>query len=244
MKYPTFRQKIDLFFIDYEMIPLLVQENYLNSMGDKSSLSDIERLAEAADFISVGDCINRQVRTNQDWSLLPNLGICSSIAPCLIAKGTTFYPRFPEWLGKNSSQRKAKRLIRELKKVMAHHAQASRMEIQNEYTELLLLSVFKQLKRFERDGDKGHVGEAIEFMKDLGITQEHFKEHLMGLCMDKKTVRDFEELNPQTKSAFTKEANKELREDLKGKKAGGKKEKSAEEEEDEDEEDEKLLEED
>jgi replication factor C subunit 1 len=30
-KYPTFRQKMDLFFIDYDFIPLLVQESYLNS---------------------------------------------------------------------------------------------------------------------------------------------------------------------------------------------------------------------
>jgi hypothetical protein len=30
-KYPTFRQKLDLFFIDHEFIPLLVQESYLNS---------------------------------------------------------------------------------------------------------------------------------------------------------------------------------------------------------------------
>lgn len=31
VKYPTFRQKLDLFFIDYDFIPLLVQECYLNS---------------------------------------------------------------------------------------------------------------------------------------------------------------------------------------------------------------------
>jgi replication factor C subunit 1 len=60
-------------------------------------------MAEAADFISLGDEINRQVRTHQDWSLLPNLGFASSIAPALICQGTLFYPRFPEWLGKNSS---------------------------------------------------------------------------------------------------------------------------------------------
>jgi len=94
---------MDLFFIDYDLIPLLVQENYLTSMGDKNSLNDLERMADAAEFISLGDSISRQVRTNQDWSLLPNMGLCSAVAPCLIAKGTTFYPRFPEWLGKNSS---------------------------------------------------------------------------------------------------------------------------------------------
>lgn len=32
-KYPTFRQKLDLFFIDHDWVPLLVQESYLNGMG-------------------------------------------------------------------------------------------------------------------------------------------------------------------------------------------------------------------
>ena len=30
-KYPTYRAKMDLFFIDHEFVPLLVQENYLNA---------------------------------------------------------------------------------------------------------------------------------------------------------------------------------------------------------------------
>lgn len=57
---------------------------------------------------------------NQDWSLLPNMGICTSVAPCMLVNGMSNYPRFPEWLGKNSSQRKAKRLISELKGSLAH----------------------------------------------------------------------------------------------------------------------------
>ena len=122
INYPTFRQKIDLFFIDYDMIPLLIQENYLTAMGERRSPEDIYKMADAADYISLGDSVSRQLRTNQDWSLLPNLGFASSIAPVLLVEGSSFYPRFPEWLGKNSSQRKAKRLIREVKKVMGHQA--------------------------------------------------------------------------------------------------------------------------
>ena len=49
----------------------------------------------------------------------------------------------------------------------------------------------------------------------------------MCLCMDKKTISDFEGLNPQTKSAFTKMTNAEMKEDLKGKKVGPKKGKTA-----------------
>lgn len=58
IRYPTFRQKVDLFFIDYDFIPLLVQENYLTTLGDRKTLDDIERMADAADYISIGDTVN------------------------------------------------------------------------------------------------------------------------------------------------------------------------------------------
>jgi hypothetical protein len=48
--------------------------------------------------------------------------MASAIGPALIIEGTAHYPRFPEWLGKNSSSRKSKRLIRELKTAMGYHA--------------------------------------------------------------------------------------------------------------------------
>jgi len=117
-KYPRFQQKIDLFFIDHDWVPLLVQESYLNGMGQRKELEDIEQMAMASEFISLGDCINRQIRTNMQWTLLPQLGTCGAVAPCLLTKGRSMYPRFPEWLGKNSSQRKSFRQIRELKAAM------------------------------------------------------------------------------------------------------------------------------
>src|SRR5438094_855609 len=122
------------------------------------------------------------------------MGFASSIAPCLLVNGSTFYPRFPEWLGKNSSSRKAKRLIRELKSVMGHHAQASRMEIQNEYVQLILAYIYKDLKKYDRVNDKDFILDVMEFMHDLGLTSEHLKEHLMDLSMDKKIVENFENL--------------------------------------------------
>ena len=56
--YPSFRKKLDLFFIDHEFVPLLVQESYLNSFEDRNSVDDLERMAEAADMISLGDQAN------------------------------------------------------------------------------------------------------------------------------------------------------------------------------------------
>ena len=60
--YPTFKSKQDLFFIDHEFVPLLVQESYLNGFGDRNSLTDIEAMAEASDLISTGDLMNIQIR--------------------------------------------------------------------------------------------------------------------------------------------------------------------------------------
>ncbi len=50
------------------------------------------------------------------------------------------------------------------------------MELQNEYVDLILREIYKRLK--------DSVSEAVEFMADLGITNEIFKEHLMCLSMD------------------------------------------------------------
>ena len=64
IKYPTFRDKIDLFFIDFDWIPLLIQESYLASFEKRASLSDVETMADASEFISMGDELNRQLRIN------------------------------------------------------------------------------------------------------------------------------------------------------------------------------------
>jgi len=37
---------------------------------------------------------------------------------------------------------------------------------------------------------------ALTFMDDLGLTNEHLKEHLLTLCMDSKTNEAFESLDP------------------------------------------------
>ena len=49
---------MDLFFIDYDFIPLLIQENYLTTMGDRRSMDDVNAMADAAEYMSLGDSVN------------------------------------------------------------------------------------------------------------------------------------------------------------------------------------------
>lgn len=54
----SFRDKLNLYFIDNDYMPLFIQENYLSSLASNCSLNDIERMANSADYISIGDCVN------------------------------------------------------------------------------------------------------------------------------------------------------------------------------------------
>jgi len=172
-------------------------------------------MAEASELISLGDTINRQIRINQEWALLPQLGTCGAVAPCLIVKGRTTYPRFPEWLGKNSSQRKSFRQIRELKFAMGMQAQANKRAVQLEYVPLILSMLYKLMV-------KSQVEAAIQVLDDFRITNEMFKEHLLDLCMSRKAQEAFDQLTTQQKTAFTRAYNQEHKDPTAGKRGGKK----------------------
>jgi hypothetical protein len=69
--------KSDIFFSDYQLIPLLIQENYLQCQPhtQKKKLTDLDHLnliAKAADSISLGDICSQMIFSrNESWSLLP-----------------------------------------------------------------------------------------------------------------------------------------------------------------------------
>jgi replication factor C subunit 1 len=67
--------KSDIFFSDYQLIPLLIQENYLQCQPHQKQLTDIEHLnliSKAADNISLGDICSQMIFSkNENWSLLP-----------------------------------------------------------------------------------------------------------------------------------------------------------------------------
>ena len=51
----TTRERLDLYFIDFQIMPLFIQQNYLNAARD------IEEAANAAEYLSTGDLINSHV---------------------------------------------------------------------------------------------------------------------------------------------------------------------------------------
>ena len=180
----TFRDKLDMFYLDYNFTPLLVQENYLTAMENnyKSTIKDTQRMANAAALLSLGDTFDNKMRSNNEWTLLQDIGFWMAVAPCYYSQGSLRFTRFPEWLGKNSTKTKSKRLINELKVSLGHRAQWNRTTLLNDYLPVIFDEVFNKLKNENYD-------EAIGILDELNITSDQFKEHVISLLYDKKNSK-------------------------------------------------------
>lgn len=116
--------QIDLVFQDLDLVPLLVQENYVNHRP-RLAKDDAQRLrimAKAADAISAGDLATRVVRQQNNWTMAPFAAAMGTVYPATYMRGfreqfsahEPNFPRFTAWLGQNSSFGKQKRLLGEL----------------------------------------------------------------------------------------------------------------------------------
>ena len=80
----SFYDKSDLYFYDYNMAGLFVQENYLQAKpaaagGDKKKL--MELVSKAADSMAQGDLVEKGVRSGMNWGLLPTAAVFCSVVP-------------------------------------------------------------------------------------------------------------------------------------------------------------------
>lgn len=119
---------------------------------------------------------------------------------------------------------------------MGQRISAGRIAIQNEMVPLILGQILKYLK----NGSKESVLSLLNYLYDLNITNEMFKEHLLGLNLDPKLKEQFDKIEPGVKANFTRQYNK-IHQAI-TKKAGGKaKKKDDNNSSDDDQSDEELV---
>jgi len=90
-------------------------------MPQNNSLANLRDMHEAADSISHGDILATKVQTGQNWKLLPDVALSSTIIPCQKIRGYCGWPKFPGFYGKLSSMKKRVRLVKELRKALSEH---------------------------------------------------------------------------------------------------------------------------
>ncbi|NXF75007.1 RFC1 factor, partial [Sclerurus mexicanus] len=200
--------KSDLFFHDYSLAPLFVQENYVHvkpAAAGGNLKKHLVLLSKAADSICDGDIVDKQIRSKQNWNLLPTQAIYASVLPGELMRGyMSQFPVFPSWLGKFSSTGKHDRITQELAMHMSLRTQACKRTVNMEYLSYLRDAVVQPLKDFGADG----IEQTIAFMDSYCLMKEDI-ENIMEISTWGGKPSSFSKLDPKVKAAFTRAYNKE-----------------------------------
>lgn len=184
----------NLVCVDYNMIPLLVQESYITSSNNSSnSLNDI---VHASEYLSFCDTIDKRIHTTHDWTLLPHF-ISNVVAAARTVSGPAPFQLFPRWLGKNSSRLKKQRLIGDIASKMGCSSDSMRLD----YADSLYNNILFPLKAIT-DINKIDIKTVINKMDSVKLTRDDLFETLDDIVLEKI------EIHSKVKAVLTREYNK------------------------------------
>ncbi|KAI7340196.1 DNA replication factor C, large subunit [Hortaea werneckii] len=210
----SLNDKQELYFNDHEFAPLMLQENYLNTNPQRTNqwndnakmkkLAQLDLVSKAADSISDGDLVDRMIHgSQQQWGLMPAHAMFSFVRPASFVYGSMagHQTRFTAWLGKNSSQGKLMRMVKEIQGHMRLRVTADRHEIRQSYVPVLFEMLVKRLQSEGKDS----VPEIIELMDQYFLTKEDW-EAIMELGVGEADMERIK-IETQAKATFTRMYN-------------------------------------
>ncbi|XP_008580209.1 PREDICTED: replication factor C subunit 1 [Galeopterus variegatus] len=200
--------KSDLFFHDYSIAPLFVQENYVH-VKPVAAGGDMKKhlmlLSRAADSICDGDLVDSQIRSKQNWSLLPTQAIYASVLPGELMRGyMTQFPTFPSWLGKHSSMGKHDRIVQDLALHMSLRTYSSKRTVNMDYLSHIRDALVQPLTSQGVEG----IQDVVALMDIYYLMKEDF-DNIMEISSWGGKPSPFSKLDPKVKAAFTRAYNKE-----------------------------------
>lgn len=202
----TLNDKLDLFFGDMDLIPLMIQENYINNniLGVARGLKqELSRIADAADSISQSDRVGAMVRGSEpQWSLLPFMGVMSSILPLSKVAGSPGGRiDFPRWLGQYSKTNKFQRMLQELYYHTRLLTLTDKVSLRLDYMNDFQTALSKPLLD---DGEDG-IDKVIEVMDQYFMTKDDYDNIMeFGVGASNNPIA---KVPTKVKSAFTRAYN-------------------------------------
>merc|ERR1719300_1807973 len=204
----SFYEKSDLYFHDYNLAGLFVQENYLASKphaagGDRKKVMDL--VSRAADSIAEGDLVEKGIRSGMNWSLLPTAAIFCSVLPGEYMAGfLTGQIQFPNWLGKNSRRGKMDRILSELQSHTRLTAGVSKGAVTLDYGQRLREHIVSPMSKAGADG----VDQSVVNINGYNLLREDL-DGLMEVTQWPGRPDPWQALDSKVKAAFTRKYNKE-----------------------------------
>merc|ERR1719282_840364 len=200
--------KSDLYFHDYNLAGLFVQQNYLSSKpvaagGDRKKV--MELVSQAADSIAEGDLVERGIRSGMNWSLLPTAAVFCSVLPGEYMSGFfTGQIDFPQWLGKNSRRSKLDRILSELQGHTRLTAGVSKGAVTLDYGQRLREHIVSPMSKLGAEG----VDQSVTNINDYNLLREDL-DGLMEVTQWPGRPDPWAALDSKVKAAFTRKYNKE-----------------------------------
>uniref|UniRef100_A0AAV1UCY4 Replication factor C subunit 1 n=1 Tax=Peronospora matthiolae TaxID=2874970 RepID=A0AAV1UCY4_9STRA len=200
----SFDARNEAYFVDYDLMPLMVQENYIQSIMNNRTSSDenLEAAMHASEFISESDLLSTYVRVEQRWDLLTKQA-AMNVGACIYSAGFIGHPEFSKWLGKNSTASKSKRLLSELSVRMRSHASGSQEVICLDYVPYMKEILLQKLLL-----GKDNFHEVIELLDECEITREDLTESMESFKFSGVKRHSYSDLDSKAKTAFTRMYNK------------------------------------
>ena len=157
------------FAIDYELVPLMIHENYLSA----NNFTKVDRIANIIDSISFSDCMSKHMSNENDWTLLPEYWICASYIPASLTQGALNHIEYPKLLGRNNTCRGNKRKLRELISSMGGKLSVPDYVMVHECFPIILMQIIRYMN---------YPQNVISLFDLYGITMDSFRDCLLPLC--------------------------------------------------------------
>ena len=182
----------DFVYVDYGMVPLMVQEAYL------AASRSLDEAVAASEQISFGDMMSTRQWKTQDWSLLPHV-VHSTVATSRKVSGPCPFQIFPQLLGKNSKKMKHRRWMEDVARSRGRSASSMRLD-EAESLRTILLRPLASLK-----GEKGDLPVIHDLIGRLDAIRLSRDQLLENVC---ETVFGDIDVPTKVKTMFTREYNK------------------------------------
>jgi replication factor C subunit 1 len=192
-------KRMEAFFIDHDIIPLLVQENYPNAVGG-SKAEELHRLSAAADAIVDGDLCNRYIRYENNWGLLPTLGALTASVGYHCGANLRGMVAFTSALGKMSTTSKMKRLIREISFHCSGKISGGNDVVLMDYIPALKDALLLPLVNRGSDGAE----DTMKILETYSLSRDDLMESMKEFHYGDEGRDLYKEIDSKAKAAFTR----------------------------------------
>lgn len=197
-----------MFFVDYELIPYFISENYTNIFNDNDKsnnpMNKWNTFAQISYDLSLAEKIKYNLKTTMDYSLLPHFSILSCVCPVMRIRSLKSFMQgrinFPSAFGKISTFNKNKRLLNELCFNLSYKL--------NVYPKYMITSGFLNYIYYKIIVllQKNNINDSIQLMEQYNITKEMLIENIPSLRLPTQENL-YDKLDSKTKASFTRQYN-------------------------------------